>query len=78
MFAATGLFLLALGVSYGAYWLFTHPTDGRRRVFAISLSVLAVACFGVATAFPLFMGASPSLSRPSTTAQLDFASPRIR
>ena len=51
VFAATGLFLLALGVSYGAYWLFKHPTGVRRTVFAISLSVLAVACFGVATAF---------------------------
>jgi hypothetical protein len=76
VFAATALFLLAIGVSYGAYWLFTHPTDVRRKVLAIGLSVLAVACFGAATAFPLFMGASPSLSRPSTTAQLDFASPR--
>jgi hypothetical protein len=76
VFAATGLFLLALGVSYGAYWLFTHPTDVLRKALAISLVALAVACFGAATAFPLFVGASPSLSRPSTTAQLEFASPR--
>jgi hypothetical protein len=76
VFAATGLFLVALGASYGAHWLFTHPSDALRRALSIGLGVVAVTCFGVATAFPLLLGASPSLGRPSTTARLEIVSPR--
>jgi hypothetical protein len=76
VFAATGLFLLGVGAAFGAFWLFTHPSNTPRRVFSIGLGVVAVSCFGVATAFPLLLGASPSLSRPSTTAQLEIVSPR--
>ena len=76
VFVATGLFLVALGGVAGAYWLFTHPSDAIRRALAIGLGVVAVASLGAATVFPLFLGASPSLGRPSTTAQLSFVSPR--
>ena len=76
VFAATGLFLFALGASYGAYWLFTHPSGAPRRALSIGLGVVAVASFGVATAFPLLLGASPSLGRPSTSARLEIVSPR--
>jgi hypothetical protein len=74
--AATGLFLLALGASYGAYWLYTHPSDSLRRALAIGFGVVAVGSFGVATAFPLLLGASPSLGRPATSARLEIVSPR--
>jgi hypothetical protein len=76
VFAATGLFLLAIGAAFGAFWLFTHPSNVLRRTLSISLGVVAVTRFGVATAFPLLVGASPSLSRPSTTAQLEIVAPR--
>jgi hypothetical protein len=76
VFIATGLFFLALGSSYGAYWLFTHPSNTGRRALSIGLGVLAFGCFAVATAFPLLLGASPSLGRPSTSARLEIVSPR--
>jgi hypothetical protein len=74
-FVATGLFLVAFGASYGAYRLFAHPS-GLRRALSIGLGVVAIGCFGVATALPLFLGASPSLGRPSTTARLEILLPR--
>jgi hypothetical protein len=76
VFAATGLFLLALGCVAGAYRLFSHPSGGLRRTAAIGLGVAALASLAAATAFPLFLGASPSLGRPSTTARLQIVSPR--
>jgi hypothetical protein len=76
VFLATGLFFIALGASYGAYWLYINPSNARRRASAIGLGVVAVACLGVATARPFFLGARPSLGRPSTTAQLEIVSPR--
>jgi hypothetical protein len=76
VFVATGLFLLAMGCVAGAYWLFTHPSDAPRRGLAIGLGVVAVVSLGAATAFPLFLGASPSLGRPATTARLQIMSPR--
>jgi hypothetical protein len=76
VFVATGLFLLATGCVVGAYWLFTHPSDGLRRTVAIGLAVVGVASLGAATAFPLLLGASPSLGRPATTARLQVVSPR--
>jgi hypothetical protein len=75
-FVATGLFLFAFGASYGAYWLFAHPSGALRRASSIGLGVVAIGCFGVATALPLFLGASPSLGRPSTTARLEILFPR--
>jgi hypothetical protein len=75
-FIATGLFLMAIGASYGAHRLFTHPSDPLRRATSIGLGVVAVVCLGTATALPLFLGARPSLGRPSTTARLEILSPR--
>jgi hypothetical protein len=75
-FIAVGLFFFASGASYAAYRLFIHPSDALRRAAAISLGVVAFGCFGVATTLPFFLGARPSLGRPSTTAQLEIVSPR--
>ena len=75
-FIAMGLFFAAFGASYGAYWLFTHPSDALRRGAAFSLGVVAFGCFAGATTLPFFLGAPLSFSRPSTTAQLEIVSPR--
>jgi hypothetical protein len=71
-----GLFFMAFGASVGAFWLFTHPSDALRRAASISLGLVAFACFGVATTLPLFLGARPSLGRPSTAARLEIVSPQ--
>jgi hypothetical protein len=71
-----GLFFVAFGASFGAYRLFTHPSDALRGAAAVGLGVVAFGCFGVATTLPFFLGARPSLGRPSTTAQLEIVSPR--
>ena len=39
-FIATGLFLTAIGASYGAHRLFTHPSDPLRRATSIGLGVV--------------------------------------
>ena len=75
VFFATGLFLFAIGACCGAYWLFTRPSGPLRRALSIGLAAVAIGCFGVAAALPLFLGAGTSLSRPSTTAQLEIVSP---
>ncbi len=75
-FIATGLFFVAIGASYGAFWLFTHPSRALRRAASIGLGLVALGCFGVATTLPLFLGAHPSLGRPSTTARLEIVSPQ--
>ncbi|HEX9300503.1 MAG TPA: hypothetical protein VF968_10285 [Actinomycetota bacterium] len=75
-FIATGLFFVATGASYGAYLLFTHPSGPLRRATSIGLGAVALGCFGIATTLPLFLGARPSLGRPSTTARLEILSPR--
>jgi hypothetical protein len=76
VFGAVALFFLAIGSSFSAYWLYVHPTDALRRALSISAAVVALGCFGLATTLPLFLGASPSLTRPSTTARLEILSPR--
>lgn len=76
VFVATGLFLLAIGCVAGAYWLFTHPSDALRKTLAIGLGIVAAVSLVAATAFPLFLGARPSLGRPETTARLQIVSPR--
>lgn len=74
-FVAMGLFFLAFGAAYGAYRLFTRPSDPLRRTMSIALGVVAFVSFGVATTIPFFLGARPALGRPSTTARLEIVSP---
>jgi hypothetical protein len=73
---ATGLFFVAIGVGFGAWWLWVHPLGRARRAGSIVLGSLAVASLVVATVLPALLGARPALGRPSTTARLVVLSPR--
>ena len=75
-FIAVGLFFAGFGAVYGAYWVYNHPSPSLKRAPALGLGVIAFGCFVLATIFPLLLGARPSLGRPSTTARLEFVSPR--
>jgi hypothetical protein len=75
-FVAVGLFFAGMGAAWGAYRLVTEPARGRHRAAGIGLGVVAFGCFGVATALPLIVHATPTLVRPSTTGRLEFLSPR--
>jgi hypothetical protein len=75
-FIAMGLFFIAFGAAYGAYRLFSRPSDAPRRTMSIGLGVIAFVAFGVATTLPFFFGARPALGRPSTTARLEIVSPQ--
>ena len=74
-FIATGLFFAGFGAAFGAYTLYRRRGHGFHRSMGIVLGVVSFGCFGVATVFPLLLHASPSLTRPSTTARLAFVSP---
>jgi hypothetical protein len=74
-FIAMGLFFVGMGAGYGAWWFHAHPRASFPRAPAITLGVVAGACFVVGTIFPLLLGARPSLGRPSTTGQLEIVSP---
>jgi hypothetical protein len=74
-FIAVGLFLLGLCAAIGAGWLYTHRSDTVGRASTISLGVVAFACLIAATFLPLFLGARPSIGRPSTSARLEIVSP---
>src|SRR5437588_642641 len=69
-FIATGLFFAGFGAAFGAYTLYRRRGHGFHRSMGIVLGVVSFGCFGVATVFPLLLHASPSLTRPSTTARL--------
>jgi hypothetical protein len=66
---------VGLGAAIGAGWLYAHRSDTVGRASAISLGAVAFACLIVATIFPLFLGARPSIARPSTSARLEIVSP---
>jgi hypothetical protein len=74
-FVAVGLLLLGVGAFIGAAWMFRHPVRPWNRAAAIGLGAVGAGCFIVGTILPFLLGASPSLSRPSSTAQLAIASP---
>ena len=74
-FAAVALLLGGIGCFVGARWLFIRRDGSLARAGAIGLGVLGVACLVLGTVLPLFLGARPSLTRPSTTARLTFVSP---
>jgi hypothetical protein len=76
-FIAMALFFLGIGAALGAYRLAgTGSGHGGRRAAAIGLTVAAFGCFALATAFPLILRATPTVTRPSTTAHLQVLSPR--
>jgi hypothetical protein len=75
-FIAMGLFFAAMGAGFGAYALLQDRHSGPQRVVGIGLAVVAAGCLGVATAFPLIIHASPTFTRPSTSARLEILSPR--
>jgi hypothetical protein len=74
-FVAVGLLLLGMGAIVGAGWTFTHPVHSWNRPAAIGLGAIGAGCLVVGTILPFLLGASPSLSRPSSTARLGIASP---
>ena len=74
-FVATGLFFAGIGAAYGAFVVFRRRMSPTDRLAGIGLGAVAVACFGVATALPLLIRATPTIARPSTTARLRFVSP---
>jgi len=72
---AVGLFFSGVGAALGAY-RFSRRSDPRiRRIGTIGLGAISLTCFLLVTFFPVFLGASPSLGRPSTTAELTMVSP---
>jgi len=73
---ATGLFLVAIGAGFWAWWLWAHPAGTVRRLGSVVLGSLAVGSLAVATVLPALLGARPALGRPSTTARLIVLSPR--
>jgi hypothetical protein len=74
-FIAMGLFFAGIGAAWGAYFLYSHPRTFLRRATGIGLGVVAFGCFGLGTALPLILHATPSPTRPSTRARLEFLSP---
>ena len=75
-FIAMALFFGGMGAAVGAYVLLSQRTHAVRRAMGIGVGVAAFGCFGLATVFPLIVHASPTLTRPSTSARLAFVSPR--
>jgi hypothetical protein len=55
--------------------MYTHPVRPWNRAAAIAIGVAGAGCLVVGTILPLLLGASPSLSRPATTARLEITSP---
>lgn len=72
-FVATGLFFVGIGAGWGAYRL--SGSGGLHRAASIGLGAIAAASLVVAVVLPVFLGARPALSRPSTTARLEISSP---
>jgi len=75
-FIAMALFFAGMGAAVGAYVLITRRRGVLQRATGIGLGVAAFGCFGLATVFPVLIHASPTFSRPSTTARLAIVSPR--
>jgi len=75
-FVAVGLFLTGAGAALGAYWVHSHPPTVLPRAAVAALATVAAGCLLVGTIYPVLVGARPSLSRPSTTGQLEIVSPQ--
>lgn len=74
-FIAVALFFGGTGAALGAYALLRDRGVGARRAMGIGLGVVAVGSFGLATAVPLIIHATPTVTRPSTAARLTILSP---
>jgi len=72
-FVAYGLFLAAIAAGVGAYRLY-RSTGRRARTAGIGLAALSAVLFAIATAVPFIIHAP--IGRPSTSARLEFVSPR--
>jgi hypothetical protein len=73
-FVATGLFFVGIGAGWGAYRL--SGSGGLHRAASIGLGSIAAASLVLTVVLPVFLGARPALSRPSTAARLEISSPR--
>jgi hypothetical protein len=74
-FVAVALLLVGMGALVGAGWTYTHASGRAKRLAAIGLGAVGVGCLVLGTVLPLFLGAQPSLARPSSTARIGFVSP---
>lgn len=74
VFLAEGLFFVGIAAGIGCYRFGRRPRTGSNRTVAVGLGVLTAACLLVASALPFFFG--ESISRPSSSAQISFVSPR--
>ena len=72
---AVGLFFTGMGAAAGSFWFSHHESRAVRRAAGIGLGVVAVGCFGVATAFPFLIHLHPQLFRPASSARLEIVSP---
>ncbi len=75
-FVAIGLFFAGTGAAVGAYWVSVNTSGVARRAGGVGLGLLAVGCFGLATAVPFVIHLRPQFSRPSSSARLVIVSPR--
>jgi len=75
-FLAMGLFFVGMGAAGGSYWFLSRRGTSLRRVTGIGLATVAVGAFGLGTALPFVIHAGPLFTRPSSTARLEFTSPR--
>jgi hypothetical protein len=75
-FVAVGLFFSGVGAALGAYKCSSHSDPRIRGIGTFGLGVVSLTCFLLVTFFPVLLGGRPSLSRPSTTAELTMTSPR--
>ena len=73
---AMALFFVGMGAAVGVFRLSDHPPTAAQRATKIGLAVVAAGCLGFATAVPFLYHPGPSLNRPSSTASLEFLSPR--
>jgi hypothetical protein len=74
-FVATALFFAGFGVGWAAFVVLRGRPAGVRRVAGLGLGALAFACFAIATAVPLLIHATPTITLPRTTARLRFVAP---
>jgi hypothetical protein len=73
---AIALFFAGVGASVGVFRFSGLAQTAVRRAAKISLAVIAVGCLGFATAMPFLYHPGPSFLRPSSTARVEFLSPR--
>ena len=75
-FVAVGLFFAGIGAAIGVYWSSGHPRPAIRRAGRVGFGALALGCLVLATVVPFLIHATPLLNRPTSSARLQFVSPR--